>query len=122
MIASVWDVVALVVGYAAATLGAGWVIGAVLPEPTQRPPRLTPAGRVPVPMLIGWLERFLIVTFVLAGETVAIGFVIVAKSIVRFGETRDDREFAEYVLCGTLASVSAGLVLALATKWLVGQV
>jgi hypothetical protein len=57
---------------------------------------------------IGILERLLIVTFVLTGSTAAIGFVVAAKTLARFKQL-DDRDFAEYYLLGTLASVSVAL-------------
>ncbi len=56
------------------------------------------AGRV-----IGMLERILIFFFVFAGQYGAIGFIIAAKGFTRFKEL-DKREFAEYVLIGTLLS------------------
>jgi hypothetical protein len=62
---------------------------------------------------IGVLERLLIVTFVLANATAAIGFVVGAKTLARFKQL-DDRDFAEYYLLGTLASVAIALGSALA--------
>lgn len=61
---------------------------------------------------IGILERILIVVFVLTGSDVAIGFVVGAKTLARF-RLLDDRDFAEYYLLGTLASVSIAIVSAL---------
>ena len=61
---------------------------------------------------IGVLERLLIVTFVLTGSTAAIGFVVAAKTLARFKQL-DDRDFAEYYLLGTLASVAVALGTAL---------
>lgn len=57
--------------------------------------------------LIGYLERVLILTFVLVGSYAAVGFVLAAKSIFRFGELSksDDRGMTEYVLIGSLLSV-----------------
>lgn len=57
--------------------------------------------------LIGYLERILILTFTLTGSYTAVGFVIAAKSIFRFGELNksDDRSMTEYVLIGSLLSV-----------------
>jgi hypothetical protein len=46
----------------------------------------------------------------------AIGFLIAAKSILRFGELRDHRKEAEYVIIGTMWSFACGLVVALATR------
>ncbi len=57
---------------------------------------------------IGILERLLIVTFVLTNATAAIGFVVAAKTLARFKQL-DDRQFAEYYLLGTLASVSVAI-------------
>ncbi|MFS1703169.1 DUF3307 domain-containing protein [Alteromonas sp. AMM-1] len=57
--------------------------------------------------LIGYLERTLILTFVLADSYAAVGFVLAAKSIFRFGELNKDegRSMTEYVLIGSLLSV-----------------
>jgi Protein of unknown function (DUF3307) len=68
---------------------------------------------------IGVLERLLIVTFVLAGADAAIGFVIAAKTIARF-RLLDDRDFAEYYLLGTLASVSVAIFTGLAARAALG--
>jgi hypothetical protein len=57
---------------------------------------------------IGVLERLLIVTLVLTGAEAAIGLVVAAKTLARFKQL-DDRQFAEYYLLGTLASVSVAL-------------
>ncbi|RLD16910.1 MAG: hypothetical protein DRI36_04975 [Caldiserica bacterium] len=65
-------------------------------------------------MIIGFLERFLVLTFVLLDRYLAIGFLFTAKSIARFEELKN-RDFAEYYLIGTLSSISfavfCGLVL-----------
>jgi hypothetical protein len=49
---------------------------------------------------------------VLTGTDIAIGFVVAAKTLARF-RLLDDRDFAEYYLLGTLASVSVAIVTAL---------
>lgn len=54
---------------------------------------------------IGVLERLLICALVLGGAVATIGLVIAAKTLARFKQL-DDREFAEYYLLGTLASVT----------------
>lgn len=64
---------------------------------------------------IGVIERLLIVVFVLVGADAAIGFVVGAKTIARFKQL-DDRDFAEYYLLGTLASVSIAIVTAIAAR------
>lgn len=61
---------------------------------------------------IGILERLLIVALLLTGAEAAIGLVIAAKTLARF-RLLDDRDFAEYYLLGTLASVSVAVGTAL---------
>ena len=68
---------------------------------------------------IGILERILIVVFVLTGTDVAIGFVVAAKTLARF-RLLDDRDFAEYYLLGTLASVSVAIITALVGRAALG--
>jgi hypothetical protein len=58
---------------------------------------------------IGVLERLLVYVFVLQGQYAAIGLILAAKSFARFREL-DRREFAEYVLIGTLLSVGAAVL------------
>ena len=55
---------------------------------------------------IGYIERVLILTFVLIGSFEGIGFLLAAKSVFRFGDLNKTREIrtTEYVLIGTLAS------------------
>ncbi|MGI2175766.1 DUF3307 domain-containing protein [Shewanella ulleungensis] len=57
--------------------------------------------------LIGYLERLLILTFTLVGSYAAVGVVLAAKSIFRFGELNQsaNRSMTEYVLIGSLLSV-----------------
>ena len=62
--------------------------------------------------LIGNIERWLILMFVILQRYDAIGLLIAAKSIIRFGDSQTQK--SEYVLAGTLVSifiaVLAGLV------------
>lgn len=53
--------------------------------------------------LIGNLERWLMIVFMLCGQYEAIGFLIAAKSIIRYKD--GDTSKTEYVLAGTLISV-----------------
>jgi len=59
--------------------------------------------------LIGTLERWLVVFFICLQQYAAIGFLIAAKSILRFNETKKP-EKSEYVLAGTLLSLTIALV------------
>lgn len=73
--------------------------------------------------IIGYLERALILLFVLVGQPSGVGFLIAAKSIFRFGELSDSsrRMEAEYIIIGTLYSFLFGLVSAYALRWLLAQ-
>lgn len=56
--------------------------------------------------IIGQLERFMVFVFTLSGNPTGIGFLIAAKSILRFGDitNQDQRKVAEYVIIGSFIS------------------
>ena len=58
--------------------------------------------------LIGTIERWLIVFFISIQQYEAIGFLVAAKSILRFSETKES-EKSEYVLAGTLVSIAIAI-------------
>ena len=62
---------------------------------------LAKAGRY-----IGILERLFVFTFVITNHWEAIGFLLAAKSVFRFGDltSSKDRKLTEYILIGTLLS------------------
>lgn len=64
--------------------------------------------------LIGIVERLLSLVFVLLGQYEAVGFIIAAKSILRFAE--GDKAKSEYVLIGTLLSFSMAIFIGVAIK------
>ena len=53
--------------------------------------------------LIGTIERWLILIFVCLQRYYALGLLIAAKSIIRFGDSQTNK--SEYVLAGTLLSI-----------------
>lgn len=61
---------------------------------------------------IGMLERVLVFGFILIGQWGAIGFLMAAKSIFRFGDlTRaKDRKLTEYILIGTFLSFGLAIL------------
>ncbi|GAD79696.1 DUF3307 domain-containing protein [Vibrio ezurae] len=69
-------------------------------------------------VIIGYLERTLILTFTIAGQFSVIGFVLAAKSIFRFGELNNakNHKLTEYVLLGSLLSVVITSIIGLAVK------
>jgi len=61
---------------------------------------------------IGNLERLLVFIFVVLGRWEAVGFLLAAKSIFRFGDLKngEDRRLTEYVLIGTLLSFGIAIL------------
>ena len=62
--------------------------------------------------LIGTVERWLILIFVCMQRYEALGLLIAAKSIIRFGDSQIRK--SEYVLAGTLLSIFIAVVMGLA--------
>jgi len=62
---------------------------------------------------IGIIERILILTFIINLQWQAIGFLMAAKSVFRFGDLKDrqDRKKTEYILVGTLLSFTFSIML-----------
>ena len=81
------------------------------------------AGLQDAGLFIGIFERILVLTFILTGNFSAIGFLIAAKSILRFNDKIETgaRKQTEYVLIGTLMSFSITILLGLLTHHIVLQ-
>ena len=67
--------------------------------------------------LIGNLERLLSLVLIIAGQFGAVGFIITAKSILRFRDY--ERAKTEYVLAGTLLSFGIAIICGCIIKWLI---
>lgn len=61
--------------------------------------------------LIGILERILVLTFVVIGKLEVVGFLIAAKSILRYKDTNTIK--TEYVLIGTMLSFGIAMMIGL---------
>lgn len=61
---------------------------------------------------IGIIERLLVFAFIATHNLAAVGFLITAKSVFRFGDLREakDRRMTEYVLIGTLSSFGLAML------------
>lgn len=61
---------------------------------------------------IGILERILVFIFIVAGHWEAVGFLITAKSVFRFGDLKKSkhRQLTEYILIGTLISFGIAII------------
>ena len=66
--------------------------------------------------LIGSLERIISLMLVLAGQFSAVGFIIAAKSLLRFRDTATAR--TEYLLIGTLLSFGIAILLGIICKFI----
>ena len=114
-----------IAGFVVATQAGGFAVG-LLMTPYRGPGVGLPDGLPQAGRTIGWLERALIFLLVLAGQPAAIGFLIAAKSILRFdvatkgrdadaGERLRSQQAGEYVIIGTLASFGWALAASYAT-------
>ncbi|MFN4153200.1 MAG: DUF3307 domain-containing protein [Paracoccaceae bacterium] len=68
--------------------------------------------------IIGMLERGIIFLLILAGEPGGIGFLIAAKSVLRFGAVKEESRLSEYVIIGTLASFGWAMLMTIGTVML----
>jgi hypothetical protein len=61
---------------------------------------------------IGILERILVFIFIILNHWEAVGFLITAKSVFRFGDLKEskDRQLTEYILIGTLISFGIAII------------
>ena len=81
------------------------------PEPQgQSNDSLQSAGKY-----IGFFERLLVFVFIIIHQWAAIGFLLAAKSVFRFGDLKEakDRKLTEYVLIGTLLSFGTAIFIGL---------
>jgi|YelNatPaOPRAMG01_1025707.scaffolds.fasta_scaffold285009_1 hypothetical protein len=78
--------------------------------PSKEKKGIMKAGKV-----IGFFERFIIITFFILSSYETIGLFFTAKSIIRLS----NREESEYYLIGTMASFSWAIVWALFLKFIV---
>lgn len=70
--------------------------------------------------VIGNVERMLTLVFVMLGQYEAIGFLLAAKSLLRFRET--DMVQSEYVLVGTLLSFAMAILVGVAVLFLIKMI
>lgn len=106
---------ALTGGFIVATRAGGFAVGLLMADYSAKglPEGLPHGGQ-----LIGLLERGLVFVLVLVGQPAGIGFLIAAKSILRFDTASKDQKASEYVIIGTLASFGWALITAYGCAWL----
>lgn len=67
---------------------------------------------------IGYMERILILTFILTDHIEGVGFLLAAKSIFRFGDLNKAKDIktTEYVMIGTMTSFSIAIITGLLVR------
>jgi hypothetical protein len=90
------------------------IISIWTPESKKSDDSLSNAGNY-----IGILERLFVFCFIITNHFEAIGFLLAAKSIFRFGDLKEakDRKLTEYVLIGTLLSFGIAMLTGLLVSW-----
>ena len=102
----------LAAGLILATRAGGFAVGLLMePWAAEAPAGLPGGGR-----MIGILERGLIFTLLLTGQAQGIGYLVAAKSVLRFGAVANESKLSEYVIIGTLASVLWAIAMAAGTS------
>lgn len=73
---------------------------------------------------IGYLERILIVSFILCGWMEGIGYLLAAKSVFRFGDLKNNKDLkhTEYVLVGTLLSFTIAVLIGAMAAFCLGEI
>jgi hypothetical protein len=66
---------------------------------------------------IGIAERIIVLILVLQNQYSAIGLLVTAKGIIRFGEKDRQEIKTEYLVIGTLLSIGMAIVTGLLVKW-----
>jgi hypothetical protein len=110
---SAWapEAMLLTAGAIYTTRAGGFAVGKLMSPFTMGAPEASlPKGG----NMIGVLERGLIYLMFLAGQPAGIGFLIAAKSVLRF-DSQSKNEKAEYVIIGTLASFSWAIAVSVFT-------
>lgn len=105
--------IVLFAGFVATVQGSGFLVNKVAKRLIEQN-KLEVDGLKGGGKLIGQLERALIFLLVLIGQPAGIGFLVAAKSILRFKES-EEQKLAEYVLIGTLLSFGLAIALSVLT-------
>ena len=105
-------VMAILAGLIAATRAGGFAIGLMMKPHSIR---IRTQGLKRGGWTIGLLERGLVFVLILGGLPLGVGFLVAAKSVLRFGTATRDQRSAEYVIIGTLASFGWAILVAMAT-------
>ncbi|SMR72917.1 Protein of unknown function [Aliiroseovarius halocynthiae] len=109
---------ALTTGAIIATRAGGFAVGLLMQPHSMR---IRNNGLKGGGWTIGILERGLVFVLILADLPLGVGFLVAAKSILRFGTASRDQRTAEYVIIGTLASFGWAILAGFATQGLLSR-
>ena len=112
------NTLATITAYVFVTFPAGILIGQLTKnwrEQIADAPALGNAGK-----WIGIIERIVILTLVFNSQYEAIGLLIAAKSLLRFSEANRPEVKTEYLLIGTLISITLAILTGLVTLKIIG--
>lgn len=85
----------------------------------QKEAGMDTAGLDKAGIWIGRCERVLVLTFIITNQYTALGFLMAAKSILRFGDSEDRaQKKTEYILVGTLMSFASAAIIGVITTYL----
>lgn len=104
----------LLTGAVLTVMAGGFAVG-LLMQPYTRQLQPDSGSLDNAGQMIGRLERGLIFLFLCVGEPMAIGFLIAAKSVLRFDTASKSQKTSEFVIIGTLASFGWALASGYAT-------
>jgi hypothetical protein len=105
----------VITGYLIVTWPLGIIIG-MATEKWRIAADVNKEGLQKAGVWIGFFERLLILTFILSNQFAAVGFLIAAKSILRFSDKENTQKKTEYVLIGTLMSFAAAAIIGILIK------
>jgi len=100
----------IITGYILVTWPLGILIG-IATDKWRIAAEVSKDGLQKAGVWIGFFERLLILTFILSNQFAAVGFLIAAKSILRFSDKENTQKKTEYVLIGTLMSFAAAVII-----------
>lgn len=111
----------LIIAYYLVTGPLGIAIGSATSK-WQKDAGMDTAGLDKAGMWIGRCERVLVLTFIITNQYTALGFLMAAKSLLRFGDAEDrTQKKTEYILVGTLMSFASAAIVGAVASYLLNK-
>lgn len=108
----------IILAYYLVTEPLGIAIG-IVTRKWQTEAGMDKAGLTKAGIWIGRFERILVVTFIILNQYTALGFLMAAKSILRFGDAEERaQKKTEYILVGTLISFASAAIIGAISSYL----